>query len=111
MDFRALNREAIKAGNYTSKGQGDYRKQNVGKEEFRLKQGADTLANLQRAQDYKLTTARAKAEKAALPVPAGDGAMRMDGAAALAPVPAAPPSSTRPSTEPPDVLGDVATGS
>ena len=74
-----------------------------------LKQGADTLANLQRAQDYKLTTARAKAEKAALPVPAGDGAM--DGAAALAPVPAAPPSSTRPSTEPPDVLGDVATGS
>jgi len=42
MDFRALNREAIKAGNYTSKGQGDYRKQNVGKEEFRLKQGADT---------------------------------------------------------------------
>ena len=42
MDFRALNREAIKDGNYTSKGQGDYRKQNVGKEEFRLKQGADT---------------------------------------------------------------------
>ena len=29
MDFRALNREAIKAGNYTSKGQGGYRKQNV----------------------------------------------------------------------------------
>ena len=43
-DFRALNREAIKAGQFTSTGQADYRKEHQKKPEFRLKQGSDTAA-------------------------------------------------------------------
>jgi len=43
-DFRALNREAIKAGQHTATAQTNFRKENQKKPEYRLKQGSETGA-------------------------------------------------------------------